>query len=66
MKPICGFQIGRGETCRYVYVFKNYGDYYLVTKKVLLGNAPYRNISTVRVPTSEIMVYINTVVASTY
>ncbi len=66
MKPNCVFQIARGNTCRYVYVFKNYGDYYLVTLKKLLGNAPYQNVSTVRVPTSELMVYINTVVATTF
>jgi hypothetical protein len=60
------FVIPRGNTSRYVYVFKNKGNYYLVTKKVLLGYAPYTKISTVRVPVQDIRTYINTVVALTY
>jgi hypothetical protein len=66
VQPICMFSIPRGETARYVYVFINYGSYYLVTKKVKMGNAPYINISTVQIPTSQINTYINTVVALTY
>ncbi len=61
----CTFQIPRGETARYVYVFVNKGDYYLVTKKVKLYG-PYTNISTIRIPVSQILTYINTVVALTY
>ncbi len=62
---ICTFMIPRGNTSRYVYIFNNYGDYYEVTKKVLL-TGPYRTISTVRIPTAAIQTYINTVVALTY
>jgi hypothetical protein len=62
----CFFQIARGNTARYVYVFINKGNYYEVTKKYKLGGAPYRNISTIRVNTTDIQTYINTVVALTY
>lgn len=62
----CTFQIARGNTSRFVYVFKYKGSYYNVTKKVLYGNLPYKTISTVKVPTSQINTYINTVVALTY
>ena len=64
-KLICTFMIPRGNTSRYVYIFNNYGEYYEVTKKVLLS-ANYTTISTVRVPTAAIQTYINTVVALTY
>jgi hypothetical protein len=66
MKKNCVFQIARGETSRYVYVFQYKGTYYNVTKKVLYGNLPYQTISTVKVPTKNIYSYINTVVALTY
>jgi hypothetical protein len=62
----CFFQIPRGNTARYVYLFINKGSYYSVTKKYRLGGAPYKNISIVNVPTSELQTYINTVVALTY
>jgi hypothetical protein len=62
----CTFQIARGNTSRYVYIFVYKGNYYDVTKKVLLGNTPYRTISTVKIQTKDISTYINTVVASTY
>ena len=62
----CFFQIARGNTARYVYVFINKGSYYNVTKKYKLGGSPYRNISTVKVNTNDIQTYINTVVALTY
>ncbi len=62
----CTFQIARGKTSRYVYIFTYKGGYYSVTKKVLLGNLPYQTISTVNIPESYINTYINTVVASTY
>jgi hypothetical protein len=60
------FVIPRGNTSRYVYIFKNKGSYYLVTKKVLYAYGPYVKISTVSVPTKDIQTYINTVVALTY
>jgi hypothetical protein len=62
----CVFQIPRGNTSRYVYIFVYKGTYYNVTLKVLYGNAPYKTLSTVKIPTSNIMTYINTVVANTY
>ena len=62
----CGFQIPRGNTSRYVYIFINKGSYYKVTLKVLYGSSPYRTLSTVKVPTSYLGTYINTVVANTY
>jgi len=66
MNNNCIFQIARGNTSRYVYVFNYQGSYYKVTKKVLYGNLPYKIISTVNVPTNQIRTYINTVVALTY
>jgi hypothetical protein len=56
----------RGNTGRYVYLFEYKITYYKVTKKVLLGNNPYKIISVVNVPINNIMNYINTVVALTY
>lgn len=61
----CMFQIPRGNTSRYVYIFVYKGNYYNVTLKVLLGYS-YQTVSTVKVPTKNIYSYINTVVASTY
>lgn len=66
MEKNCIFQIARGETSRFVYVFNYQGSYYNVTKKVLYGNLPYKIISTIKVPTSQIRTFINTVVALTY
>jgi hypothetical protein len=66
MAPLCSFSIPRGNTARYVYVFDYYGPYYNVTKKVLYSGFPYITISVVKVPTKNIMTYINTVVALTY
>lgn len=66
MKLNCTFQIPRGETSRYVYIFVYKGNYYNVTLKVLYGNLPYQTISTVKIPVKNIMEYINTVVATTY
>ncbi len=66
MKPNCRFIIPRGNTSRYVYIFEYKITYYNVTKKVLFGNLPYQTISTIKVPTQNIMNYINTVVALTY
>lgn len=66
MKRNCVFQIPRGNTNRYVYIFVYKGSYYNVTLKVLNGNAPYKTISTIKVPTKNIYSYINTVVANTY
>ena len=65
MKRNCVFQIPRGETSRYVYIFQYKGTYYKVTLKVLLGYS-YSTISVVNIPTKFIMKYINTVVATTY
>ena len=62
----CVFQIARGDSARYVYVFVNKGNYYEVTKKYKLGNSPYRNISTVQILNINLLTYINTVVALTY
>lgn len=62
----CRFQIPRGNTSRYVYIFVYKGSYYNVTLKVLMGNSPYKIVSKVKVPTSSILTYINTVVATTY
>ena len=47
MKRNCVFQIPRGNTNRYVYIFVYKGSYYNVTLKVLYGNAPYKTISTI-------------------
>ena len=66
MKKNCVFQIPRGNTSRYVYIFKLKGTYYNVTLKVLYGNLPYQTISIVKIPTKDIFTYINTVVANTY
>jgi hypothetical protein len=66
MKINCVFQIPRGNTARYVYIFVYKGNYYNVTKKVKLGSSPYQTISTIKVPKSNIYSYINTVVALTY
>jgi hypothetical protein len=66
MKRGCKFSIPRGNTSRYVYIFNYQINYYIVTLKVLYGNAPYQTISKIKVPTNEITTYINTVVATTY
>ncbi len=66
MPKKCVFQIPRGNTSRYVYIFTLKGTYYNVTLKMLYGNLPYQTISTVKVPVQNIYSYINTVVASTY
>jgi hypothetical protein len=66
MRPLCTFSIPRGNTARYIYVFDYYGKYYNVTKKVLYSGFPYIVVSVVKVPTQNIMNYINTVVALTY
>ena len=44
MKPTCFFQITRGNTNRYVYVFYLYGSTYTVLLRQLLGSSPYRTI----------------------
>ena len=69
MKPTCYFQIPRGQTNRYVYVFNYYKprQAYRVTLKVLMANRQnYQIVSTVYVPQNQVMNYINTVVANTY
>jgi hypothetical protein len=66
MKPSCYFQIPRGNTNRYVYVFYLFGNTYTVLKRQLLGSSPYRTVVKYKIPISEITVFINTVVANTY
>ncbi len=65
----CTFQIPRGETNRYVYVFNYFKELqgYKVTLKVLMANrVNYKIVSTVFVPQTRVMNYINTTVALTY
>ena len=66
MRPSCYFQIPRGNTNRYVYVFYLFGDTYTVLKKQLLGSSPYRTVVTYKIPSLKITNFINTVVANTY
>jgi hypothetical protein len=66
MKPSCYFQIPRGNTSRYVFVFYLYGNQYLVFKKQLLGNSPYQTVVKYKVPIKNLMTFINTVVANVY
>ena len=51
MRKNCTFMIPRGETSRYVYIFKYKISYYEVTKKVLYGLSGYLTISTIKIPT---------------
>tara|TARA_B110000037_G_scaffold219926_1_gene286209 strand:+ start:1169 stop:1369 length:201 start_codon:yes stop_codon:yes gene_type:complete len=66
MKPSCYFQIPRGNTNRYIYVFYLYGNEYTVLKKQLLGNQPYKTVVKYKIPSVQIKTFINTVVANTY
>lgn len=69
MQPSCYFQIPRGETNRYVFVFYYFPQLsgYRVTLKVLMANRRnYKVVSRVFVPQTQIMNYINTTVALTY
>lgn len=66
MAKKCIFQIPRGNTSRFVYIFVLKGSYFEVTLKVLMGNAPYKILSKTNVSTNNIYNYINTVVANTY
>ena len=66
MKPNCYFQIPRGNTSRYVFVFYLYNTTYIVLKKQLLGNSPYKTVVKYKIPSSNIINFINTVVANTY
>lgn len=65
MKRNCRFQIARGDTARYVYIFVYKGDYYNVTLKVLLSSK-YVTLSVVKIQSKNILTFINTVVSSTY
>lgn len=65
MNSSCTFQIPRGNTNRYVYIFVYKGSYYEVTLKVLYFGK-YRTISKVNILTKNINTYINTVVATIY
>lgn len=63
----CYFQIPRGKSNRFVFVFYLVNNnYYLVKKKVLLGNAPYKIDRTYNIPKDNINTFINTVVANVY
>ncbi len=69
MKPNCYFQIPRGETNRYVYVFYYYkplGVYHVFLKVLMANRVNYKLVSKVVIPESRIMQYINTTVALTY
>jgi hypothetical protein len=66
MSQKCDFQIARGNTSRYVYIFNSVDNNYRVTKKVLYGNLPYKIISVIIIPKKFLTTYINTVVALTY
>ena len=66
MRPSCYFQIPRGNTNRYVYVFYLFGNTYTVLKKQLLGSSPYRTVVTYKIHSLKITNFINTVVANTY
>ena len=63
----CYFQIPRGKTNRYVFVFYLINDKnYLIYKKVLQGNFPYKIIKTYNIPKNNLNTFINTVVANVY
>lgn len=64
MKPSCYFQIPRGNTNRYVFIFYLFGNHYLVLKKQLLGNNPYKTVVKYRVPINKLTTFINSVVSS--
>ena len=66
MRPSCYFQIPRGNTNRYVYVFYLYGSTYTVLLRQLLGSSPYRTIGTYKIPITELTNFINTIVVNTY
>jgi hypothetical protein len=68
-KPTCFFQIPRGETNRYVYLFYYYKpqSMYKVVLKVLMANrVQYKIVSTRFIPQQDINTFINTTVANTY
>jgi hypothetical protein len=68
-KPTCFFQIPRGETNRYVYLFYYYKpqSMYKVVLKVLMANrVQYKIVSTRFIPQQDINTFINTTVATTY
>jgi len=64
MKPTCYFQIPRGDSARYVFVFYLYGNVYNVLLKQKLGSSPYTIINTYKVPTSNLQTFIDTTVSS--
>ncbi len=68
-KNKCFFQIPRGETNRYVYVFYYFPKLrgYKVVLKVLMANKiNYSIVSTRFVPQNQVNDFINTTVALTY
>lgn len=69
LKPTCFFQIPRGETNRYVYVFYYYPQLmkYRVILKVLMANRiNYKVVSVRWIGQNQIKEFINTTVALTY
>jgi hypothetical protein len=69
MKSDCYFQIPRGQTNRYVYVFyyyKKMGIYRVVLKVLMANKVNYQVVSTRWIPQNRIMNFINTTVANTY
>jgi len=66
MQPSCYFQIPRGNTAVYVFVFYLYGSTYNVLLKQKLGSSPYKTIGTYKVPISQLQTFINTTVANVY
>ncbi len=69
IKPTCFFQIPRGETNRYVYVFYYYPTLmkYRVILKVLMANRiNYKVVSIRWIEQNKVMEFINTTVALTY
>ena len=64
MKPNCYFQIPRGNTNRYIFVFYLFRNHYLVLKKQLLGNNPYKTVVKYKIPTNKLSSFINNVVSN--
>lgn len=66
MHPSCYFQIPRGNTAVYVFVFYLYGSTYNVLLKQKLGNNSYKIVNTYKVPINNVQNFINTIVANVY
>ncbi len=62
----CFFQICRGNTGRFVFIFYLVDNsYYIVEKKRRLGRLPYELVGKFKIPINLIRNFINTVVANT-